>query len=173
MDGVLWLPNVLNISEDVLCHCQFIDFFRNASVNKVLKGLPLLHLTFWLLSGMCCREGFSSSVSGGVGNFSVYNKGLLAMLKRMDSFMCLRGCIAKNAISTPKLPNLLLIYLGLDSLGIPVDLLFCYLSSLEVLCLHKTSVILSSLKLAHDVYFKHHPTHQCFSPWDAEWYYHC
>ena len=34
----------------------------DVSVGQVLKGLPYLNLTLWLLSDVLCRQGFSSSV---------------------------------------------------------------------------------------------------------------
>ena len=52
-----WLPPVLNMLADVLQQCPLIkDLFMNVSVGQVLKGLPYLHLTLWLLSDVCYTD---------------------------------------------------------------------------------------------------------------------
>ena len=46
-----WLPTVLNILADVHWQCPIIkDLIIDVLVGQVLKGLPYLHLTLWLLS---------------------------------------------------------------------------------------------------------------------------
>ena len=49
-----WLPSVLNLLGDIPRWCPIIkDLILDVSVGQVLKGLPYLHLTLWLLSDMC------------------------------------------------------------------------------------------------------------------------
>ena len=49
-----WLPTVLNMLADVPVQCSIIkDLIVDVSVGQVLKGLPYLHLPFWLLSNVC------------------------------------------------------------------------------------------------------------------------
>ena len=58
-----WLPTVLNILEDCPWHCPVIkDLIVDVSVGHVLKGLPYLLLTLWLLRDVLYTQGFSSSV---------------------------------------------------------------------------------------------------------------
>ena len=52
-----WLPTVLNMLEDIPHWCPIVkDLVTPVSVGWVLKGLPLLHLTLWLLRDMCCTD---------------------------------------------------------------------------------------------------------------------
>ena len=45
-----WLPTVLNMLADIPYQCFIVrDLVMNVSVGWVLKDLPLLHLTLWLL----------------------------------------------------------------------------------------------------------------------------
>ena len=58
-----WLPAVLNMLADVPQHSTIIKhFILDVFVSHVLKDLPYLHLTLWLLRDVCCTDGFSSSV---------------------------------------------------------------------------------------------------------------
>ena len=46
-----------------LIFCSLVkDWIRDVLVGWVLKGLPSLHLTLWLLRETFCRQGFFSSV---------------------------------------------------------------------------------------------------------------
>ena len=58
----LWLPTVLDMLTDVPQCCPIIKDLVDVSIGHVLKGLPYLHLTLWLLRTVCCADGFSSSV---------------------------------------------------------------------------------------------------------------
>ena len=50
-----WLPIALNILADVPQHCPIIkDLVTDVSVGHMLKDLPYLHLTIWLLRDVCC-----------------------------------------------------------------------------------------------------------------------
>ena len=52
-----WLPTVLNMLADVPWQCPIIkDLIVDASVGQVLKGLPYLHLTLWLLRDVCYAD---------------------------------------------------------------------------------------------------------------------
>ena len=49
-----WLPTVLNMLADVPQWCPIIKvLIVDVLVGQVLKGLPYLHLTLWLLSDVC------------------------------------------------------------------------------------------------------------------------
>ena len=53
---VFWLPTVLNMLQDTLNLCPIIkNLSMEASVEQVLKDLPLLHLALLLLSNVCLR----------------------------------------------------------------------------------------------------------------------
>ena len=55
-----WLSTVLNMLADISQHCPIIkDLIVDVSVGHVLKGLPFLHLTFWLLRDVCCADSGS------------------------------------------------------------------------------------------------------------------
>ena len=52
-----WLPTVLNSLADVPQQCPIIkDLIVDVMVGQVLKGLPYLHLTLWLLSDVCYAD---------------------------------------------------------------------------------------------------------------------
>ena len=56
-DGGSWLPTVLIMLADVPQCCPVIeDLIMDVLVGQVLKSLPYLHLTLWLLRDMCCAE---------------------------------------------------------------------------------------------------------------------
>ena len=49
-----WLPTVLNMLEDASHQCPIMkDLIMDISVCCMLKGLPFLHLTLWLLRDVC------------------------------------------------------------------------------------------------------------------------
>ena len=80
-----WLPTVLNVLANVPQHCPIIkDLTMNVLVEYVLKIVPYLHVTLWLLRDVCCadRGSLPQSVSGR-GNSSVYVKDLPAVLEGM------------------------------------------------------------------------------------------
>ena len=52
-----WLPTVLNMLADIPQWCPIIkDLIVDVLVGQVLKGLPYLHLTLWLLSDVCYAD---------------------------------------------------------------------------------------------------------------------
>ena len=52
-----WLPSVLNMLEDLHYHCPIVkNCIMDVLVDLVLKGLPLLHVTLWLLREVCCTD---------------------------------------------------------------------------------------------------------------------
>ena len=52
-----WLPTVHNMLADIPWQCPIIkDLIVDLSVGHVLKHLPYLHLTLWLLRGMCYTD---------------------------------------------------------------------------------------------------------------------
>ena len=88
-----WLPTVLNMLIDVPLWCPVVkDLNTDVSVDQVLKGLPLLHLNFWLLRDVSCVDKGSLPLSAsGLGDLSVYSKSLPAVLETMSILVCLRG----------------------------------------------------------------------------------
>ena len=106
-----WHPTVFKLLADVAQHCPIIkDLVMDVLVSSVLKGLPYLHLTLWLLRDVYCTDRvlFLSQVGSDGCNLSICDEGLPAMLEGMDRLVCLRGYSA----------FFWFIYLGLAWLGI-------------------------------------------------------
>ena len=90
-----WLHTVLNMLEDNPPQCSAVKgLLMDVSVACLLKSLPLLHLTLWLLRDMCCIDkGSLPSLSGnGSCDSSIYNKSLPAVLERVGKLVCSKGC---------------------------------------------------------------------------------
>ena len=52
-----WFPTVLNMLADIPWQCPIIkDLIMDVSVGHVVKGVPYLHLTLWLLSNVCYAD---------------------------------------------------------------------------------------------------------------------
>ena len=93
---VPWLLTVLNMLANVPWQCPIIkDLIMDVSVGQVLKGLPYLHLTLWLLSDVCyadkgslpqsvrqlkCLHQRSTSSVGRNGQIDVINRVYQTML---------------------------------------------------------------------------------------------
>ena len=57
LDGGCLASQVLNMLADVPQRCPIIkDLIINVLVGHVLKGLPYLHLTLWLLRDVCYAD---------------------------------------------------------------------------------------------------------------------
>ena len=100
MEESPWLPTVLNILADIPWQCPIIkDLIMEVLVGHVLKGLPYLNLMLWLLRDVCYTDKGSLPLSARQwwGNFSIYIKGLLAVLEGIGRLVCSRRC-TKNAI---------------------------------------------------------------------------
>ena len=68
------------------------DIIKDMSVDWVLKHLPPLHLTPWLLRDMFFAKVLFPSLSGSSwGDSDIDDKGLLAVLERMLRFCALEG----------------------------------------------------------------------------------
>ena len=52
---ILWPPKVLNTLA-AIPHWYHKNIIKDVSVNWILKGLPLQHLTLWLLRDACCKD---------------------------------------------------------------------------------------------------------------------
>ena len=66
------LPTILNMLGDIPWQCPIIiDLIMDALVGHVLKGLPYLHLSLWLLSNVCHadRSSLPQSVRQWWGQF--------------------------------------------------------------------------------------------------------
>ena len=91
LDGGSLASKVLNMVADVPRWCPLVkDLIMDVGVDQVLKGLPYLHLTIWLLSNVCYadRGSLPQSVRWWGGNSNVYIKGLPAVLERMGQLVC-------------------------------------------------------------------------------------
>ena len=81
---VLWPPTDFNMLAEIPQWCPIIkDLIFDVSVGQVLKGLPYLLLTLWMLSDVCYSDrGLFLSLSGSSGgNSRIYIKGLPAVLE--------------------------------------------------------------------------------------------
>ena len=137
-------------------------------VGHMLKGLPQVHLTLWLLRDICCADNdHLLSLPGRVrANVSVHNKGLPAMLERMGKLVFSRG-YTKQCHFCLCISWFCFIYLGLEWLGIQLvftNLLYQLLWN--PIFITRLQVILLSL-MCH-FYWQHHPSHKYFDLWNVE-----
>ena len=57
LDEAPWLSTVVNMLEDVPQYCPVIkELIVDVLVGQMLKDLPYLHLTLWLLRDICCTN---------------------------------------------------------------------------------------------------------------------
>ena len=95
LDGVFFTFHCSQHVEDVPHWCPIIKgLVRDVLVGQMLKGLPSLQLTLWLLREMCYAVMVSlpPSIRWWQGQVKIYNKGLPAMLEGMGKLVCSRGC---------------------------------------------------------------------------------
>ena len=90
-----WLPTVLNMLADILQWCPIIkDLIMDVLAGHVLKGLPYLHLTLWLLRDVYYtdRGSLPQSVRQSLGQLeclhqrstsSIGRNGWVGVLKRV------------------------------------------------------------------------------------------
>ena len=101
-----WLPTVFNMLRDIPQQCLIVkDLIMDILVGHVIKGLPYLHLTLWLLRDVClCTQGFSSSVCQVVAGatWASMSKVYQQCWKEWVGW-CGREGVPINAISAPKL----------------------------------------------------------------------
>ena len=91
----LWLPSVLSMLADIPQWCPIIkDLIMDVSVGQVLKSLPYLHLTLWLISNVCYayRGSLPQSVRQWWGQLEHLCQSLPAALEGMGRLMCSTGC---------------------------------------------------------------------------------
>ena len=117
---------------------------------------------------MQTRDLFLSLSGSGRGNWSIYIKGLPAVLEGMGRLMCSTGCI-KQCHLCSKLANFLL---HLFQVGLAWHTIGIYCSAISTFLephhLHKASTDPVISKLMHHFYLQHPPSHNCFDPWDVE-----
>ena len=103
-----WLPIVLNMLADIP------HLIMDVSVGHVLKGLPYLHLTLWLLRDVCYADWGSlpQSVRQWWGQLECLHQRSTSSVGRNGQVDVLEG-VPNNAISPAKLADFWLIYLGL------------------------------------------------------------
>ena len=109
-----WLPTLLNMLQDIHHLCPIIkDLMKDVSGGYVCKGLPLLHLTLWLLRDMLCRHGFSFSVHQTVVwvTLASVTKIYKQCWKEWLGWWALEG-VPHNAISGPRLAYFLVHLFG-------------------------------------------------------------
>ena len=124
-----WLTTVLNMFADISQHCPIItNLIMDVLVGHVLKSLPYLHFTPWLLRDVCCADRVSppQSIRLWWGNSNNYIKGLPAVLEGIGRLTCLRGCTKQYHICLKLVDFLVHLFrVGLDwhTIG---NLSFCY-----------------------------------------------
>ena len=75
----------MNTKQDEKSTFLYKNLVMDVLVGQVLKGLPSLHLTLWLLKDVCCTDdGFLlHSDRQWQDDLSVYTESLLVELERM------------------------------------------------------------------------------------------
>ena len=166
-----WLPTVLKVLADIPWQYLIIkDLIMDVSVGQMLKGLPYLHLTLWLLSNVCYtdRGSLPQSVRQWQGQLkhlhqrstsSVGRNGQVNVLDRVYQTM-------------PSLPqNKLFFLVHLFQVGLAWNTIGIYHSAISTFLephhLHKASNHPVISKLMHHFYLQC-PLHKCFDPWDVE-----
>ena len=142
----------------------------DVSVGHMLKGLPYLPLTLWLLRDVCCTDRilFLSLSGNGRGNLSMHVKGLLAMLEEWAGWCAQKG-VPNNAISATKLADFMV---HLFRIGLVWHTVGNYHSGISAFLephhLHKVSDHPTISKLMCHFYLQHPSSHKCFDPSDVE-----
>ena len=81
--------------EDIPSQGPIIQFhIIDILLDWVLKGLPLLYLTLWLLRDVCCTDEGSvpESIRQWQEQLECLQQSLPAILERMGQLVCSRGC---------------------------------------------------------------------------------
>ena len=108
---------------------------------------------------------FLSLSGSGRGNFSIYIKGLPAVLEGMGRLVCSTGC-TKQCHICPKLAHFWYIFgLVWHTIGIYCSAISTFLEPLDV---HKASSYPVISKLKHHFYLQCPPSHKHCDPWDVE-----
>ena len=110
------LPTVLNMLADVPRSCPIIkDLIVDVLAGLVLKGLPYLHLSLWLLRDVCCtyRVLFLSLSGQWQWQLEHQCQRLPAILEGKGQVDVASDGVPNNAISALKLANFLVHFLGL------------------------------------------------------------
>ena len=140
-------------------------------VGQVLKGLPYLHLTLWLLSNVCYVDG--GSLPQYVGQWHGATQASMSKVyqqcwKEWAGWFARQG-VPNNTISTHKLANFLL---HLFQVVLPWHTIGIYCSSISTFLEphppHKASNHPIISKLMCHFYLQHPPSHNHFDPWDVE-----
>ena len=106
-----WLPTVLNMLADVPQWCPIIkDLIMNVLIGQVLKGLPYLLLTLWLLSNVCYAD--KGSLPQSIRWWQRQLKHLCPKVYQQCwkewAGCCTQQGVPNNSVSAPKLANYLL-----------------------------------------------------------------
>ena len=116
------------------------------------------------------RQGFSSLVCQAVvGATQTSMSRVYQQYWKEWVSWCARQGLPNNAISAPKLANVLLhlfqVGLAWHSIGIYLSAISVFLS---LIAFTRHLIILSFLKRMHHFYLQHPPSHKWFDPWDVE-----
>ena len=167
-----WLRTVLNMLADVTQLCSIIKYLvMDVSVGWVLKGLPYLHLTLWLLSSVCYADKGSllQSVRQWQGQLKHLCQRSASSVGRNGQVGVFDEVYQNNAISAPKLANFLLhlfqVGLAWHTVGIYCSVISTFL---EPHHLHKASNHPVISKWMCHFYLQHPPSHKYFDPQDVE-----
>ena len=157
---------------DIPGQCPIIkDLFIDVSVSQMLKGLPYLHLTLWLLSDVCYadRGSLSQSVRQLYGETRVSTSKVYQQCWKEWVGWCAQQGLPNIAIPAPKLANFL-VYLF--QVGVVWHTIGIYDSAISTFLqphhLHKDSNHPVISKLMCHFYLQHPPYHKHFDPWDGE-----
>ena len=124
-----WLPTNLNMLADIPQQCPIIiDLVMDVLVGQVLKGLPYLHLTFWLLSNVCYAD--RGSLPQSVRQWQRQLKGLHQKSTSRVGRNGQVGVLIRVYQTMPYLPLIYQIFgtfiLGWPGLAYNWYILFCY-----------------------------------------------
>ena len=101
------LPTVLYMLKDTPHYCPIVgNPVMDVLIAQVLWGLPLLHLTLWLLRDVLHRWGFSSSISHAVAWVTQASTKKVYQQCGKDGWVAVLKSVPSNAISGPKLADL-------------------------------------------------------------------
>ena len=85
MEAFSWLSTALNMLVDIPHCCPIAqNLVMDVSEDQVLKDLPALHLTLWLLRYVCCADKISLSQSKAVAGLTCMSMTKVTSNARID-----------------------------------------------------------------------------------------
>ena len=169
---VSWLSTVLIMLEDIPHCCPVVrDLVMDVSIGQVLKGLPYLHLTLWLLRDICCTDNGSlpQPVMQWLGQFKCLQQRFISSVGKKGHVDVLERVYQTMPYLLLKLVDFLvcLFRLGLAqcTIGIYHSAILAFLQPHYH---HKASNHSIISELIHHFYLQHPPSHKCFDLLDVE-----